>query len=318
MAKSKIILTGKHGRPSTLLTYGSMKSGVLAQRRQVFRGKGSSRVLKTQYYRTFRNNNSEVMVKEQDVNFNDSIVVRWGTRETVETNSKSVVYNKAKNLEYATNKLKSRELFIEKGVQCPKLINLGNFEDKDLPVIARPLIHSKGRNFIVLKTRSEFTAHFKSGWYYSNFIDKEREFRIHTAHGKVLAVMEKVAPKDGNIAWNRAQNDTDPFTYIPWTEVDNQELMPVLVEALKSVDALGLDFGGVDVMLHKGKAYVLELNTAPTLNTSPYVSERWGKYFDWLFKKDTRRDHWDYKEFKKGSSLIWKNYQLAGEEKAAK
>ena len=92
--------------------------------------------------------------------------------------------------------------------------------------------------------------------------------------------LEKIAPKDGNIAWNRAQNDTDPFEYISWTEVDNQGLMPVLLEGLKSVAALGLDFGGIDVMLFEGEAYVLELNTAPTLNTSPYVAERWGKYFD--------------------------------------
>jgi len=87
----------------------------------------------------------------------------------------------------------------------------------------------------------------------------------------------------------------------------------VLLEAIKAVKAVGLDMGGVDVMLKDGVAYVLEVNTAPTLNTSPYVAKRWCMYWDWLFASETRKEHWDYTKFKKGSSLILKNYQLKKE-----
>jgi glutathione synthase/RimK-type ligase-like ATP-grasp enzyme len=38
------------------------------------------------------------------------------------------------------------------------------------------------------------------------------------------------------------------------------------------VAALGLDFGGVDVMVKDNVAYVIEVNTAPTLNSSDYVA----------------------------------------------
>jgi len=314
--KNNIILTGKHGRPSTKEAYRQMSSGTLVQRRQLFRGKGKNRVLYKQYYRTFTNNNPTAMVRVNDMTLHDTIAIRWGTREEMPTNKGTIVYNTAKAIKNATNKKLSREIFIENNVQCPQLVTPQNFNTNMLPIIARPFVHSKGRNFVTLNTRTEFINHYRSNrnrWYYSEFVDKDREFRIHAGHGKALAVMEKVRPSDDKIAWNRAQNDTDPFTYIQWSQVDTQNLKCVIDVALQAISSLGLDFGGVDVMYKDGQAWVLEVNTSPTLNTSPYVAGRWGMYFDWLFRKDTRRDHWDTSEMKKGSSLIWKNYQLADE-----
>ncbi len=308
--KNKIILTGKHGRPSTKEVYRQMSSGLLIQRRQLF---SKSRVLLRQYYRVFRNNIVDFFNKEINIDFSNAIIVRWGTREEIETSKTNIIYNQSKAIALATDKKASRECFIEGNVSTPVLITPDNFKEEYLPIIARPLVHSKGKNFVTLKNQEEFINHYSKnnkGWYYSQFINKEREFRIHCAHGKVLAVMEKSNPNNGNIAWNRAQNDTEPFTYISWSEVDNQNLMCVLLEALKATQVIGLDMSGVDVMLMNNIAYVLEVNTAPTLNTSPYVASRWGKYFDWLFQVETRREHWDFTQFKKGSSLIWKNNQL--------
>lgn len=292
MPKNKVIVTVKHGRPSTLLAYGSMnEGGTLIQRRQVFKGTNpKTRILKKTYYRVFRDNNVEVMHKENNVDLGNSIVVRWGSREEFPTDDHTVVYNSAKAIKTATDKKLSRELFIKNSVSCPMLVtdtNIGRVNN--FPIIARPLVHSKGRNFVTLRNQNEFLTHYrtnKNGWYYSDFIDKSREFRVHVAHGKALAIMEKTRPGDGNIAWNRAQNDTDPFTYIKWSDVDAQNLGFIIKEAIVAVAALGLDFGGVDVMMRGNEAFVLEVNTSPTLNSSPYVAERWGKYFQWLFRSD--------------------------------
>jgi len=130
------------------------------------------------------------------------------------------------------------------------------------------------------------------------------------AHNKVLAVMEKVKPNNGNIAWNRAQNETEPFIYVSWNQLDDDKLKNVLLEAIKAVEALELDMGGVDVMLKDDTAYVLEVNTAPTLNSSPYVAKRWGLYWNWLLSSDVRRKKWNYNKLKKSKSLMWKNFQL--------
>lgn len=308
--KNKIILTAKHGRPSTKLVYSLMNSGTLIQRRQLFNKK---RIFLREYYRIFTSNIVDTMTKALNLDARNSIIIRWGTREELETDNTTIVYNQSKAIAIATDKKLSRQTFIDNNVSCPVLVTLDNFNESYLPIIARPLVHSKGKNFVVLNNFNDFERHYNinnEGWYYSNFINKEREFRVHCGHGKVLAVMEKSNPNNGNIAWNRAQNDIEPFEYVTWTRIDDENLKCVLEQGLKATAAVGLDMSGVDVMLHNGIAYVLEVNTAPTLNTSPYVAERWGKYFDWLFRQETRRDHWNISEMKKGSSLIWKNYQL--------
>ena len=63
----------------------------------------------------------------------------------------------------------------------------------------------------------------------------------------------------------------------------------------------GLDFGGVDVMVDAdGKAYVLEINSAPSL-TSPYRQECMAKCFDYIVENGKGmigvKDDEDWKDF---------------------
>lgn len=72
---------------------------------------------------------------------------------------------------------------------------------------------------------------------------------------------------------------------------------------------------GVDIIVDaEGNAYVLELNTSPTLNSSEYSMSRYAKYFDWLTKTGKRRDHWELKEFKKASNYAWHEYHFEDRE----
>ncbi len=312
----KVILTGKHGRPSTKLAWSFLNTNnsnpiTLVQRRQFTKKNGKF----VTYYRAFGDtaqyDESQLyQLKFKNFNFDNSVIIRWGTRESINANN-SIIYNTAKAIANATDKLVSRQLFAEKGVNAPRLLN--NIEDyREGIVIARPFVHSKGKNFVVLNTKQEVANHWRSGWYYSEFVDKVREFRVHVGSSKALALMEKHNPSNGSIAWNRAINDTEPFTRISQTQADEQNLLPVLQEAIKAVNALGLDMGGVDVMLDRnGVAYVLEVNTAPTLNSSPRVAEMWAKYWEWLLRVPSRRDHWDFLQFRKASSLFWKQDQLS-------
>lgn len=312
---NKIILTGKHGRPSTKLAWSFLSTDVnnpitLVQRRQFTKRNGKF----VQYYRIFGDTSlydesQTYQLKLKNFNFDNSVIIRWGTREPITYHS-SIIYNKSGAIANATDKLLSRQIFAERGVSAPRLLNQVD-DYREGIVIARPFVHSKGNNFVVLESKEELEKHWRSGWYYSEFVDKVREFRVHCGHGKVLALMEKHNPNNGNHAWNRAQNDTEPFTRIKQKETDEQNLRGIMVEALKAVKSLGLDMGGVDVMLDEnGISYVLEVNTAPTLNSSPKVAEMWAKYWEWLLRVNARRDHWDFLAFKKASSLFWKQEQL--------
>ncbi len=63
-----------------------------------------------------------------------------------------------------------------------------------------------------------------------------------------------------------------------------------------------------------GKPCLLEVNTAGTLVSSEYSMSRYAKYFDWLCKTNKRREHWEYKEFKKASNYAWHDYHFEDRE----
>jgi glutathione synthase/RimK-type ligase-like ATP-grasp enzyme len=306
-----LILAGKDGRPSMKKVYSQMSStSKLVVRRRITKKN-------KEWLRVYENHNTEAFAKRPitELSMAGQKVIRWGNRIEAETSENTVVYNRSEAIANATDKKLSRELFIKGKVRTPRLVNPNNVKDSDFPIIARPNRHAKGKNFIVLKNREDFLAHYRihaqQGWYYSEFINKTAEFRVHCAHGKVLAVMQKT-PGGDKIAWNRAQ------TGEPFTKVDQADYpFSVCFQALKAVQTLGLDFAGVDVMQimekNKPQGYVLEVNTSPTLNSSDWVSSQYAKYFDWLNRRDGRREHWDYTKFEKASSFAWKQFQLMDE-----
>lgn len=303
--KPTIILCARDGRPSMKKVYSQMSGGSLEVLRRPKKGKS--------YVRLYENNNSEVLVKKpiDSLDASSKVLIRWGNRVSIPTDEHSITYNRMDGIKNATNKKLSRELFMQNNVQTAKLVTPDTITDAQMPVIARPFTHSKGKNFVVLTNRQDFILHYRAnntGWYYSEFIDKEQEFRVHCANGKVLAIMEK--PRGVGIAWNRAQNH-EAFIRV----MQANYIHDVCLQALLSMDAVGLDFGGVDVLYKNGKAYVIEINTSPTLNSSEYVSERYAKYFTWLSKSDKRLPHWEYKKYKKPISFAWTEKQLSGETK---
>lgn len=297
-----IILCGKDGRPSMKNVYSKMNKGELVVRRNV---PGNV------YYRHYRGNIVTRMDRLTNPSFkNTSIIIRWGTQEVLKENTGAVIYNKGTALALVSNKFESRKAMQKAGVNVP--MNVTDTTADNLisyPVIARPFKHSKGKNFVTLPNRTLFLAHYRAnrnGWYYSNFIDKVKEFRVHAASGKCLNLLEKPNPGAGQIAWNRAQGN-DAFVSVKWEDYP----IPVVLEGLKACKALGADFLGVDVILDKaGKAWVLEGNSSPTLNSSEYSCTRYSKYFQWLMRSPEHRAHWDFTEFKNPESFAWKNFQL--------
>lgn len=301
-----MILCARDGRPSMKTVYKQMQTGTLQVLRRPRKGR--------HYVRLYTNNNADVLTKQpvDSLNAEGKILIRWGNRVNIPTNNSSITYNRMDAIKNATDKKHSRELFMQNNVRTARLVTPDNVQQNQFPVIARPLVHSKGKNFVTLTNRDMFRTHYnahRDGWYYSEFIDKQREFRVHCAHGKVLAIMEK--PAGVGIAWNRAQNHE---AFIRVKQADYMH--DVCLQALLATEALGLDFAGVDVLLKDNLAYVIEANTSPTLNSSEYVSERYAKYFNWLARQEQRRPYWEFKNYKKPLSFAWTENQLADQPQA--
>lgn len=104
---------------------------------------------------------------------------------------------------------------------------------------------------------------------YTRYVPKKKEFRVHVFGGQVFDYAQK---KKRGTADDRPANYNK---YISSTEMgwvfckNNIEHLDAVKEiAIKATAALGLDFAAVDVMFHKDKAIVLEVNTAPGMAPS--------------------------------------------------
>ena len=209
--------------------------------------------------------------------YRNHMIVNWGSSHRPEfldrpATANGRFVNHWESVIVATNKLKAFERMKEFDVSIPAFT-------AD-PAIAREWIHNEQATVV---SRYKLTGHSGEGIelcddydrflhkdkapLYVKYIKKNNEYRIHVFDGEVIDVQHKRKRREvpneevdyrvrnhGN-GWIFARDDIDP----PHPEV--------ITVALQAVEALGLDFGAVDVIYndHHEQAYVLEVNCAPGL-----------------------------------------------------
>lgn len=213
-----------------------------------------------------------------DISF--TTVIRWGCTSAI--NSERII-NPAKPIYRVTDKRGFRLQCQESGISVPKSWGskdeILNDQSVAFPLIGRQSHHSQGRNLVVINDLNELIDDMTSE-YWSEYIDKEREFRVYGFFGKVILVAEKRVTEQGRneVAWNHALGNSE-FINVRWSD------WPLLacLEALKAHSLSGLDFSGVDIMTTDNDSYVLEINAAPSL-TSGYRQRTFAKAFAWMFE----------------------------------
>lgn len=216
----------------------------------------------------------------------DDMYIRWGcTSELPVPDAK--VLNKAKAISEVNDKLNFRVKTADAGLSPTTWTDHRNVPDDALQtgVIIRPAKHAQGRKLWLVHTRHELTQRcMQLGMYYvSLYIRKVAEYRVFVVQGRVVSVAQKTPSDPNDIAWNVARGGR--FDNVSW---DNWPLKSVRV-AIEAFNLSALDFGGVDIMTDaEGNAYVLEINSAPSL-TSPYRQETMAKAFDYILEHGKAR-----------------------------
>jgi hypothetical protein len=306
------ILVGKDGRPSMKAVYQSMNYPC----ELIIRRKIGNR----EWFRVYNNNISDHFTKKPiTASIHENVIIRWGNRIDISNISDSpIVYNNNKALNIITNKKLTRQTLVKNNVLTPFYQDsdieesINGFDILSYPIIIRPLVHAKGKNFFVIENSNQLKSFFQnkrlSDYYCAPYLEKTNEYRVHVGLGKVISVLEKPKPNNpSQKAWNRSLNG-DPFIYINWSEY-NYDLC---ITALKACRAVGADFAAVDIILWNNKYYVLELNSSPTLISNEYTVNRYAKLFDYIHinTRNSKLKHWDFEKFKNAKSLAWKNFQL--------
>jgi hypothetical protein len=180
-------------------------------------------------------------------------------------------FNRPERIANAVNKEVSFAKFAVKSVLAPAFTVSTHLarewvEDGRLVVQRKVLKGSKGEGASVAHNLQEFIPNCKL---YTILIPKTREFRVHVFNGKVIDTHEKIFKGTNPAEWEicSCQDEHDDSVWT-WKRTGVVLPEPARIESVKAVAALGLDFGGVDVVTSKeGSAFILEVNTAPWLGT---------------------------------------------------
>jgi len=300
------IIIGKYGIPSIKKIISQLTSCLVIKKFDIRNGYIWKALYQNKWENYTRLNN--------DPNFtsNDKIL-RWGCCTPLYFNG-AKVYNNSKGINLASNKYKARMKMKECGVPIPKTsLNYRDFAIYTSVVsypyiIARPFKHHGGKNFYILKNNNDYNnfSFYPRNFYYSEVYNKNREIRVHIAHGKILSIQEKPLI-EGIIQANQAQTH-EPWNVVRWNDYKKN----ICKIACDTVKVLGLDYGAVDIMLNNSNREmpicVCEVNTCPSLDSSPYDQHRYAQYINWLFMKN--REWYDYTQWNAGKSFAFKNEQL--------
>jgi glutathione synthase/RimK-type ligase-like ATP-grasp enzyme len=200
-------------------------------------------------------------------------ILNWGSSSMPDEYLSCRVINHPAHVALAANKLEAFKCMKHVGVSVPEFttdaeeVALDNYDQKPEKVswvVREKLSGHSGEGIVLLEGGIEDVP---EGKLYVRYIPKKDEYRVHVCGGEVIDLQRKARSKDvpdDEVNW-KIRNHSNGFIFARNEGKD----VPVCVreESVKAVEALGLDFGAVDVVYNEkqDKAYVLEVNTAPGL-----------------------------------------------------
>ena len=132
-------------------------------------------------------------------------------------------------------------------------------------VVARTKVRAAcGRGIVLCKqNHPEASSELVEAPLYTKYMNKDRELRIHVFQGKVIALAEKKRRRGvtRTLSQRLVQSHDNGWVFCTPDHIHTSTKLL----AIKAIKALGLDFGAVDVIIRRGKAFILEVNTSPGL-----------------------------------------------------
>lgn len=237
-------------------------------------------------------------------------VIRLGStttlRDDITSGGSRIECNTVQAVKNSSNKLVMKHLFNEFNINQAKgfildgkvlknmftneTVNFGDEESIKFPLLAKKVYGSKARGMVKLDDKAaydEFIQGQTNGYYFEEFKNYAREYRLHISKNGCFYTCRKVRKNESEIRWF-FNNDTCNWLLetnenfdkpVNWDEIVKQS-----VNALKAVK---LDVGAVDVRIQSAKTpkgkkrkdpsfIICEINSAPSfgeVTLTKYVEE---------------------------------------------
>jgi glutathione synthase/RimK-type ligase-like ATP-grasp enzyme len=193
------------------------------------------------------------------------------------------IINNVQGVSTAGNKLMTFTILdgVE-GVTIPEFTNVHNtaceWSEAGIVVVCRTKLRGHSGDGIVLVPAN---GDIVPAPLYVKYVKKAKEFRVHVAFDEVIDVQEKRKRSGFEGADYQVRNHQTGWVYCREDIIEPEGIRDM---AIRTVRALGLDFGAVDIIFNskQNQCYVLEVNTAPGLE-----GETINKYTDAFIKELT-------------------------------
>lgn len=210
--------------------------------------------------RVLRLRNSRYRARPGDV------IINWGSSRTTDRVGEAEMRNAYSRIRWVSDKLKFFMLIRETDPDILPTFWIDNSEisENEYPVVCRTVLdgHS-GAGIVIANSPDELV----DAPLYVKYIKKQQEYRVHVGNpNTIIAVQRKARDRsvaDEDVDW-MVRNHKNGFNFVRNGFTAPEQVIDV---AQRAIVATGLDFGAVDVVFNEreGRAYVLEINSAPGL-----------------------------------------------------
>ena len=198
------------------------------------------------------------------------VLINWGAVDAFSSTLSSIrpTLNPSAAIKNGSNKLTFFNKMASEGladILPPFWTSKEDIPSEAFPVVCRTVLsgHS-GAGIVIARDASELVE----ASLYTGYVKKKDEYRVHlgrNSEGICTISVQRKALRNGteNPNW-QVRNHVNGFVFVR----DGVNPPSCVLDAARQVfESSGLDFGAVDVIYNdkKGKAYVLEINTAPGL-----------------------------------------------------
>jgi glutathione synthase/RimK-type ligase-like ATP-grasp enzyme len=202
------------------------------------------------------------------------ILINWGCgRLPVKVVAGQQVINTTEAVNNARCKLRTFQKLERAGVSIPPFYtpdNVNKAPRKDNILVARTTTTgSAGAGIVIVRDGDKIPA----APLYTTYIKKDAEYRFHVVGGKVILIQQKrkesdvEQTKDQKLIRNRDNGWIFSVNNVVFR--NDKQKQDCIDASIAACNGLGLHFGAVDLVVEQatGKAYVLEINTAPGIES---------------------------------------------------
>lgn len=195
----------------------------------------------------------------------NKVVINYGSSRLPQEVLKCRVINSPEAVSKAANKLIAFKAMAEYGVSVPRFTESSEEASGwQVDVVLRHKLNGHSGEGIEIVDGDH--REMPEAPLYAEYVKKKEEYRVHVFMGEVIDIQRKARKRevpDEEVNW-QVRNLEGGFIYArEGVELPEEAKF----QAIVAVEALGLDFGAVDIIWNERSDtyYVLEVNTAPGL-----------------------------------------------------